>query len=84
MHGNNGWAIMTMYLHREDEYRTIKDALEKLKAPTTAAELGVTDQEIIKALTMAHKIRDRYTILGESGLTEKAATKLAKITEVIE
>lgn len=77
-------AIMTMYLHREDEYRTIKDALEKLKAPTTAAELGVTDQEIIKALTMAHKIRDRYTILGESGLTEKAATKLAKVTEVIE
>ncbi|HNV93863.1 MAG: Glycerol-1-phosphate dehydrogenase (NAD(P)+) [Candidatus Methanofastidiosum methylothiophilum] len=77
-------AIMTMYLHREDEYRAIKEALEKLKAPTTAAELGVTDQEIIKALTMAHKIRDRYTILGESGLTEKAATKLAKVTGVIE
>ncbi len=76
-------SIMTMYLHREDKYKTIKEALEKLKAPTTAEELGVTDQEIIKALTMAHKIRDRYTILGESGLTERAATKLAKVTGVI-
>lgn len=77
-------SIMTMYLHREDKYKTIKEALEKIKAPTTAKELGVTDKEIIKALTMAHKIRDRYTILGESGLTERAATKLAKVTGVID
>lgn len=77
-------SIMTMYLHREDKYKTIKEALEKIKAPTTAQELGVTNTELIKALTMAHKIRDRYTILGESGLTERAATKLAKVTEVIE
>jgi len=76
-------AIMTMYLHREDKYKTIKEALEKLKAPTTVEELGVTDKELIKALTMAHKIRDRYTILGESGLTERAATKLAEVTGVI-
>lgn len=77
-------SIMTMYLHREDKYKAIKEALEKLKAPTTAEELGVTDTELIKALTMAHKIRDRYTILGESGLTERAATKLAKVTGVID
>ncbi len=77
-------SIMTMYLHREDKYKTIKEALEKIKAPTTAEELGVTDKELITALTMAHKIRDRYTILGESGLTEMAATKLAKVTGVIE
>jgi len=76
-------AIMTMYLHREDKHKTIKEALEKLKAPTTVEELGVTDKELIKALTMAHKIRDRYTILGESGLTERAATKLAEVTGVI-
>jgi len=77
-------SIMTMYLHREEKYKTIKEALEKIKAPTTAEELGVTDNELIKALTMAHKIRDRYTILGESGLTERAATKLAKVTGVID
>ncbi|MDY1591974.1 MAG: NAD(P)-dependent glycerol-1-phosphate dehydrogenase [Methanofastidiosum sp.] len=76
-------SIMTMYLHREDKYKTIKEALEKIKAPITAEELGVADIELIKALTMAHKIRDRYTILGESGLTERAATKLAKVTGVI-
>ncbi|KYC53040.1 MAG: Glycerol-1-phosphate dehydrogenase (NAD(P)+) [Candidatus Methanofastidiosum methylothiophilum] len=77
-------SIMAMYLHREDKYKTIKEALEKIKAPTTANELGVTDNEIIKALMMAHKIRDRYTILGESGLTERAASKLAKVTGVID
>jgi len=77
-------SIMTMYLHREDKYKTIKEALEKIKAPTTAEELGVSDKEIINALTIAHKIRDRYTILGESGLTEMAATKLAKVTGVID
>ena len=77
-------SIMTMYLHREDKYKTIKEALEKIKAPTNAQELGISDKEIIKALTMAHKIRDRYTILGESGLTERAATKLAKVTGVID
>ena len=33
---------------------------------------------------MAHAIRpERYTILGESGLTWEAAEKLAKITGVI-
>ena len=77
-------SIMTMYLHREDKYLTIKNALEKIKAPTNAKELGVSDEEIIKALTISHKIRDRYTILGESGLTERAATKLAKVTGVID
>lgn len=77
-------SIMAMYLHREDKYKTIKEALEKIKAPTNAQELGISDKEIIKALTMAHKIRDRYTILGESGLTERAATKLAKVTGVID
>ena len=33
---------------------------------------------------MAHRIRDRYTILGETGLTEAAAHRLAKVTGVIE
>ncbi|PIV68223.1 MAG: NAD(P)-dependent glycerol-1-phosphate dehydrogenase, partial [Euryarchaeota archaeon CG01_land_8_20_14_3_00_38_12] len=39
---------------------------------------------IIKALVMANRIRkDRYTILGDNGLSADAAEKLAKITEVI-
>jgi len=34
-------------------------------------------------MTTAHTIRDRYTILGESGLTEKAAERIATMTKVI-
>jgi glycerol-1-phosphate dehydrogenase [NAD(P)+] len=35
-------------------------------------------------MTIAHTIRpERYTILGDNGLTREAAIKLAKKTEVI-
>jgi glycerol-1-phosphate dehydrogenase [NAD(P)+] len=53
-------------------------------APTTAKELNIPKKKIIQALMGAQKIRpDRYTILGELGLTEDAAKKLSKITGVI-
>jgi hypothetical protein len=34
-------------------------------------------------MTTAHTINDRYTILGESGITEKAAERLAIMTKVL-
>ncbi|RLF46226.1 MAG: NAD(P)-dependent glycerol-1-phosphate dehydrogenase [Thermoplasmata archaeon] len=75
-------AIMMMYLHGGD-WESIKDALKEIGAPTTAKELGVTKRDIIKALTIAHKIRpERYTILGTDGITKEAAEKLVKITGV--
>lgn len=75
-------AIMMAYLHHA-EWETIRDALKKVGAPTTARELGIEDKYIIEALTIAHKIRDRYTILRD-GLTVEKATELAKATGVIE
>jgi len=75
-------TIMMMYLHGGD-WKHIRDTLKKIGAPTTARELGVEEEDIISALTMAHTIRDRYTILGVRGLTREAAEKLAKITGVI-
>ncbi len=75
-------CIMMMYLHGGN-WMGIRDALIKLGAPTTARELGITKEEIIEALTTAHKIRDRFTILGRQGLTYEAAERLAKITKVI-
>lgn len=76
-------AIMMMYLHGED-WEEIRDFLETIGAPTTARGLGIPKKQIIKALLCAQEIRpDRYTILGEHGLTEEAAKKLAKITGVI-
>ncbi len=76
-------AIMMMYLHGEN-WEEIRDFLETIGAPTTARELKIPKKKIIEALLSAQNIRpDRYTILGEKGLTEDAAKKLAKITGVI-
>ena len=76
-------TIMMSYLHGR-RWRRIKAIIKKLGLPTTAKELGVKDVDIIKALTLAHKIRpERYTILGDTGLTWEAAERLAKVTGVI-
>jgi len=76
-------TIMMMYLHGDD-WEFIRDALKTLKAPTKASELGMKPEYIIKALTMAHTIRkERYTILGDRGLTEDAAEEIASVTGVI-
>ena len=75
-------TIMMMNLHGGD-WKCIRDSLQKVKAPTTAKELGVSPEEIIEALTIAHTIRDRYTILGDRGLSREAAEQLATSTGVI-
>ena len=75
-------AIMMVYLHGGN-WELIRDTLKKIGAPTTSEELGVSKKKIIEALVKAHEIRpERYTILGETGLTEDAAKKIAKITGV--
>jgi glycerol-1-phosphate dehydrogenase [NAD(P)+] len=76
-------SIMMMYLHGGD-WKRIRGALQMIGAPTTAKELGVTKEQLIEALVHAHEIRkDRYTILGDRGLTPDAAERLARITNVI-
>jgi glycerol-1-phosphate dehydrogenase [NAD(P)+] len=73
-----------MYLHGGD-WEFIRDTLKAIKAPTTAQELGIKPEYIIEALRTAHTIRqERYTILGDRGLTTQAAEKLAVRTGVIE
>lgn len=75
-------TIMMMYLHGGD-WKTIKQCLEIIGAPTTSEELGIEDKYILEALLVAHKIRpERYTILG-AGLSPEAARKVARLTKVI-
>jgi glycerol-1-phosphate dehydrogenase [NAD(P)+] len=75
-------TIIMMYLHGGD-WRMIRDALEKVGAPTSAADIGLAEEAVIEALTSAHTIRpERYTILG-SGLTREAAAAAAKKTKII-
>lgn len=76
-------SIMMMYLHGGDWHR-IRTALQSIGAPTSAKELGVTNEQLIEALVHAHEIRkDRYTILGDRGLTPDSAERLASLTKVI-
>ncbi len=75
-------TIMMMYLHGGD-WKRIRDVLRSIGAPVTAKELGVEEEQIIEALTHAHRIRKRYTILGTRGLSKEAAKNLARITGVI-
>lgn len=75
-------SVLMMYLHGGD-WRAIRDALHTLGAPTTAAQLGVPREVIVEALTRAHTIRpDRYTILGDKGLTREAAEEVVRVTGV--
>jgi glycerol-1-phosphate dehydrogenase [NAD(P)+] len=49
----------------------IKNALEIIGAPTTAKEIRVDKDEIIKAFFLAKKIRpERYTILNKIDLNK--------------
>ncbi len=76
-------AIMMMYLHGGD-WEEIRQALREVGAPTTAAGMGVSREEVIESLVHAHELKpDRYTILGDRGLTVEAAERLAATTQVV-
>lgn len=85
MHGEQCGVgtIMMAYLHRAN-WKSIKNTLKKLGAPTNAEELGVEKENIVKALEMAASIRpERYTILSKLKWKREEFEKLARITEVI-
>jgi len=77
-------SIMTEYLHsgQKGKWKDARDALSAIGAPTTADDLGIDDKTVIEALTTAHQIRDRYTVLGD-GMSEEAAIEAATVTGVI-
>jgi glycerol-1-phosphate dehydrogenase [NAD(P)+] len=61
-------SVVTEYLHSgtDGEWRSVRAALESLGAPTDAAELGIDDEAFLEAVTTAHTIRDRYTVLVDA------------------
>lgn len=77
-------TIMMAYLHGI-KWKKIKRALMSIGFPVKAKDLGIPDEMIVKALTIAHSIRpERYTILGDRGLTWRSAEKIAQVTGVID
>ncbi len=76
-------SIMIAKLQGQDWEKIVK-TLKDVRAPTTAKQIGLKPDVIIKALTMAQGLRpERYTILKEIKMTEKRALSLAKSTKVI-
>ena len=75
-------TIIASFLQGQD-WKRVREALKVMGAPTKAREIGLTPQEAIKALTMAHTVRNRYTILGETGISSEAAENALRATEVI-
>jgi glycerol-1-phosphate dehydrogenase [NAD(P)+] len=78
-------TIIMLYIYGDPLWRKIRSIMKKIGLPTTARELGVDNEDIIRALTIAHTIRpERYTILGESGLSREAAIRVLRETGIIE
>ena len=83
-------TIMMAYLQGQD-WMELKRALKEIGAPTTAAELGLDGQAVVRTLARSRSIneswmRDRpdiYTILMEKRLTEDSAREIGLKTGVI-
>ena len=76
-------AIMMAYLWKAN-WKGLKEKLEILGAPTTAEELGISKECVIKALMIARTIRpNRYTIIHAKNLTRRTASELAQATQII-
>jgi glycerol-1-phosphate dehydrogenase [NAD(P)+] len=76
-------VIMMAKLHGLD-WDVYQDSLSTIGAPTTAKELDIEQETIVKALTIAHTIRpERYTLLNKIKLDHESARALAESTGVI-
>jgi len=76
-------SIMIAKLQGQDWKKIIK-TLKDVGAPTTAKQIGLKPDVIVKALMIAQDLRpERYTILKEIKMTEKIALNLAKSTGII-
>lgn len=75
-------SIVALYLHGRN-WRKVRQILSSIGAPTKARDIGIGREQLVKALTIAHTIRpERYTILGEKGISSEAAEKIIQILEL--
>jgi len=77
-------SILTAFIHGAN-WQQIKNTLKQIGAPTTAKELGINDEDVIKALELAPTMRpERYTILHKQQLDYEKCQTIAKATKVID
>ncbi|MGE5831351.1 MAG: NAD(P)-dependent glycerol-1-phosphate dehydrogenase [Methanomicrobiales archaeon] len=71
-------TLITLFLHGGD-WRGAREALKKIGAPTSPAEIGIDDATAVEALLLASTIRpDRFTIL-DTGITRESAETLIRM-----
>lgn len=76
-------SIMMAKLHGM-EWRDITKALKDVGAPTTAGQIGLSEDHVVEALCIAQGLRpERYTILERAEMTRGKAMSLAKSTGII-
>jgi len=84
LHGEKcGIGAVMMAKLQGGDWEAIRKALEEVGAPTRAFDLGLSEDEVVKALLLAPRIRDRYTILNRVKLGAEEAYRLARETGVI-
>jgi len=81
-------SIISSYLHHrensldKESMVNIRLSLKKVGVPTTGKELGFEDDILIEALTLAHTIRNRYTILRK-GISKETSESILREAGVI-
>lgn len=76
-------TIIMAKLHGLD-WELVARTLENMGAPTSARQIGITDEQVVSALVKAQSLRpDRYTILSKVKLDRKKAYELARSARVI-
>ncbi len=76
-------SLASMYLHGGD-WKMLYETYKKIGVSTKVADYGIPNDTAIKALSIAHRLRpQRYTILGETDLSEDVARNALKITGII-
>ncbi|HDD46366.1 MAG TPA: NAD(P)-dependent glycerol-1-phosphate dehydrogenase [Candidatus Aenigmarchaeota archaeon] len=84
LHGEQcGVGTIIMAYLQGQEWKTIRDTLKAVGAPTNIYELGIERDKLIKALLMARDIRKRYTILNTISMDKKSAIKICKEVGVL-
>lgn len=76
-------TIIASYLQNRN-WRKIREVLRKVGVPTTASELGLKKEEMIKALLIAKSTREWITILSAGSISEAKAERILKYTGIID
>lgn len=85
LHGEKcGIGSIMMAKLQGGDWREIARTLKDVGAPTSAKQIGLSQEEVVKALMTAQSMRpERYTILKEVEMTSRNAADLAKSTNVV-